>query len=103
MLGRYSPGPSSFLNPVEPWFLTSNYNLDISIRVFFYCLLKQLNNACKIILEERIFFTLCISIALSQKQKYISKLIISDQQVTYVYLTHLSVENYIKNTSPLTP
>ena len=21
----YSPGPSSFLNPVEPWFLTSNY------------------------------------------------------------------------------
>ena len=24
-LRRYSPGPSSFLNPVEPWFLTSNY------------------------------------------------------------------------------
>ena len=23
-LRRYSPGPSSFLNPVEPWFLTSN-------------------------------------------------------------------------------
>ena len=26
-LRRYSPGPSSFLNPVEPWFLTSNYYL----------------------------------------------------------------------------
>ena len=30
-LRRYSPGPSSFLNPVEPWFLTSNYYL------LFYC------------------------------------------------------------------
>ena len=28
-LRRYSPGPSSFLNPVEPWFLTSNYYLGI--------------------------------------------------------------------------
>ena len=28
-LRRYSPGPSSFLNPVEPWFLTSNYYLRI--------------------------------------------------------------------------
>ena len=27
-LRRYSPGPSSFLNPVEPWFLTSNYYLE---------------------------------------------------------------------------
>ena len=26
-LRRYSPEPSSFLNPVEPWFLTSNYYL----------------------------------------------------------------------------
>ena len=30
-LGRYSPGPSSFLNPVEPWFLTSNYYIDTRI------------------------------------------------------------------------
>ena len=29
-LRRYSPGPSSFLNPVEPWFLTSNYYLESS-------------------------------------------------------------------------
>ena len=28
-LSRYSPGPSSFLNPVEPWFLTSNYYVSI--------------------------------------------------------------------------
>ena len=27
-LRRYSPGPSSFLNPVELWFLTSNYYID---------------------------------------------------------------------------
>ena len=26
-LGHYSPGPSSFLNPIEPWYLTSNYYL----------------------------------------------------------------------------
>ena len=26
-LGRYSPGTSSFLTPVEPWFLMSNYYL----------------------------------------------------------------------------
>ena len=30
-LRRYSPGPSSFLNPLEPWFLTSNYYIDILI------------------------------------------------------------------------
>ena len=28
-LGRYSPGPSSFLNPLEPWFLTSNYYIKL--------------------------------------------------------------------------
>ena len=32
VLRRYSPGPSSFLNPLEPWFLTSNYYLVLPIR-----------------------------------------------------------------------
>ena len=37
-LRRYSPGPSSFLNPVEPWFLTSNYY--VKFLIFPYnCLL----------------------------------------------------------------
>ena len=30
-LRRYSPGPSSFLNPVEPWFLTSNYYIELRV------------------------------------------------------------------------
>ena len=34
--GRYSPGPSSFLNPVEAWFLTSNYNIVTSCNCFHY-------------------------------------------------------------------
>ena len=31
MLICYSPGPSSFLNSVEPWFLMSNYYLKLLI------------------------------------------------------------------------
>ena len=34
-LGRYSPGSLSFLNPVEPWFLTSNYYLNILVCLVF--------------------------------------------------------------------
>ena len=36
--GRYSPGPSNFLNPIEPWFLTSNYYLCCrAIAVYYIC------------------------------------------------------------------
>ena len=36
-LGRYSPGPSSFLNPVEPWFLTSNYYTVCTLHGYVIC------------------------------------------------------------------
>ena len=42
-LRRYSPGPSSFLNPVEPWFLTSNYYLKLIYQEFLTLLATVLN------------------------------------------------------------
>ena len=35
-LERYSPGPLSFLNPVEPWFSMSNYYLSTLINIQYF-------------------------------------------------------------------